>query len=595
MKLTKVEIFDFKSIKQEKIEINTNQLCLVGKNECGKSSILQAISHLNLLDTELQTNFINKSSANYPNGFPIITGVFQFQKESFERLKSIFDTKLIEKNNNADNFYLQFKRWGNGISNISLILTDKETFSIDILKNSEKKAQLTDAFFEEIYPNIEYYENEDLLIESANINDLLGDDKKFETFRRLLLVSGCKDLNLLNNPDDNFLATFHSRIEDNLNAILKKHYKQDESIKANLRTIKGDKLSLVIKDSSGESFAIEERSPGFKYYFSFLINKLWSKTKSGKKNSIILLDEPGGNLHPNGAKDLLKSFNEIAETSQIIYTTHNPFLTIKTCADSLIFVAKSPKEGTKINRKPYLNKYQILRKELGILLNDSFLIGDINLVVEGNTEKLAFHRLFQIEKYQELEWLNIYNADGVTNISQTLNYLGKNNLKLTGIAFLDSDEEAKKEKEKKGLINTMKEKYWDLIEVNDAFNDNNERTFEDLFPQDLYVNAFNQYCNSLKDLEVFDQEYKTFELKKVVATPIVNTLGQHFKSFISEERRKDNSITKQDVIRNLLDAIDQMTEKDRNMALKNCYKILDKLKLKFKEIEKNVNNQTPDF
>ena len=58
MKLTKVEIFDFKSIKQEKIEINTNQLCLVGKNECGKSSILQAISHLNLLDTELQTNFI---------------------------------------------------------------------------------------------------------------------------------------------------------------------------------------------------------------------------------------------------------------------------------------------------------------------------------------------------------------------------------------------------------------------------------------------------------------------------------------------------------------------------------------------------------
>jgi predicted ATP-dependent endonuclease of OLD family len=590
MKLTKVEIFDFKSIRQEKIEINTNQLCLVGKNECGKSNILQATSYLNFLDTELQTNFINKSSANYPNGFPVVAGVFQFQKESFERFKSIFDTKTLEKNEHPNNFFLQIKRWGNGLSNISFILTDKETFSIDVLKNNEQKSRFVDTFYEEIYPNIEYYENEDLLIESANVEDLLGDDKRFETFRRLLFLGGCKDLNLLNNSDDNFLATFHSRIEDNLNTILKKHYKQDESIKANLRTIKGDKLSLVIKDSSRESFAIEERSPGFRYYFSFLINKLWSKAKSGNKNSIILLDEPGGNLHPNGAKDLLKSFNEIAETSQIIYTTHNPFLTIKTCADSLIFVSKSPTEGTKINRKPYLNKYQILRKELGILLNDSFLIGDINLVVEGNTEKLAFHRLFQMEKYQELEWLNIYNADGVTNISQALNYLGKNNLKLSGIAFLDSDQEAKKEKEKKGFINAMKEKSWDSIEVNDAFKDNNGRTFEDLFPQKLYVDAFNQYCNFIKGLEVFDKEYENYDLQKTIPTPIINTLEDHFKSFINEERRKDNSITKQDIIRNLLDNVDQMTEKDRDRALENCYKILDKLKLKFKEIEKNASN-----
>lgn len=593
MKLTKVEIFDFKSIRHEKLEINTNQLCLVGKNECGKSSVIQAISFLDFLETELQNNLINKNSLNYPSGFPIITGVFQLTKSSFEKLITMFDTKFLEGSKDAEKLYLQIKRWGNGISNISLTLSDKEKFSFDFLKVTQQKSHFINTFYEEIYPNIEYYENEELLIEAATVEDLLGNDRRFETFRRLLYIGGCKDLNLLNSSDDLFLSTFHARIEDVLNAILKKHYKQDDSIKVNLRTIKGDKLSLVIKDSSGQSFAIEERSPGFRYYFSFLVNKLWSKVKSGNKNSILLLDEPGANLHPNGAKDLLKSFDEITETSQIIYTTHNPFLTIRNCIDSLAFVDKSSLEGTKIKRKPYLNKYQILRKELGILLNDSFLIGDVNLVVEGATEKLAFHRLFQIEKYQELEWLNIYNADGVANVSQTLNYLGKNNLNLSGLVFMDSDKQAKIEKSKKGYTNTISEKNWDSLEVNDIFKDSQERTFEDLFPQNLYVDAFNKYCHSLKDLEIFDNEYENFELKSQIATPIINELSVHYKSFIvDDDKKKVASITKQDVIRNLLDAIDSMNENERNKALENCYKILDKIKLKAKEIGNYVSNQT---
>jgi len=233
-----------------------------------------------------------------------------------------------------------------------------------------------------------------------------------------------------------------------------------------------------------------------------------------------------------------------------------------------------------------------LRKELGILLNDSFLIGDVNLVVEGATEKLAFHRLFQIEKYLELEWLNIYNADGVANVSQTLNYLGNKNLNLSGLVFMDSDEQAKIEKTKRGYTNAISEKNWASLEVNDVFGDSRERTFEDLFPQNLYVDAFNKYCDSLKGLEIFDVEYKNFELTTPISTPIITELSTHYKSFIVDDnKKKDASITKQDVMRNLLDAIDLMNEKDKNDALENCYKVLDKIKLKAKEIENYVSNQ----
>lgn len=593
MKLRSVEIYDFKSISYEKLEIQSNQICLVGKNESGKSSIISAISYLNILETELDTSLLNKGSERYPKGLPIIIGTFRLTKGVYSKLYKLISEHISKEdlsslNKQSENCLLQIKRWGNGISNISISILSSGKFGLKLSDRISELAKFYDSFFQDIYPEIEYFENEDLLIEPSTIEDLLGSDKKYETFRKLLVIGGCNDFNDLNNSDINFVSTYLSDIEIKLNQIFKKHYKQDQSINIKIVTAFGDKLNLIIRDSSDKSFSINERSPGFQYYFSFLVNKLYTKKVSGNKNNIILLDEPGHSLHPKGAKDLLKSFDEISESSQILYTTHNPFLAVRNCIDSLIFVNKSANDGTKINRKPFLNKYQLLRRELGIMLNDSFLIGDINLVVEGNTEKLAFHRLFQFEKYRDLEWMNIYNADGVNNIPQAINYLGKNNLKLSGIAILDSDSEADYVKKVKAYKNNINVNNWEEIEINAVFSDRKTRTFEDLFPQDLYVQAYNNYCNSLKTLEVFEKEFIDFELTKEIETPIINTLSSHFKSFLPENSK--SSITKQDVIRHLLDLVDEMPEKEQISSLSNAFKLCDKIKTNFLKIEKYANN-----
>ncbi|NDW08465.1 ATP-dependent endonuclease [Dysgonomonas sp. 520] len=602
MKLTEIEIHDFKSIKKANLIINNNQLCFVGKNECGKSSVIQAISYLNLFDTELNSNHLNKSSKSYlAGGYPFISGLFNISPNSYIALKELVEKNCKEKNfmeyvermpSTSTNSLLQVKRWGNGLSNMSLQLTDAESYNIpNILDIVSNKPEFLEQFNLSAYPAIEYYENEELLLEPASLEELLGTDKKYETFRRLLYISGCENIELLDIDDHNRYATLISKFEDNFNEILKKHYKQDESISIKLQTARNEKLTLIIQDNSKNSFAIEERSPGFRYYFSFLVNKLYSKVKNGEKKTILLLDEPGNNLHPQGAKDLLISFNDIADNSQLLYTTHNPFLVIRNNIDSLYFIDKTSTKGTTISNKPYLNKYQILRKELGILLNDSFLIGDINLVVEGNTEKLAFHRLFQTEKYHSLEWLNIYNADGVCNISQTLNYLGSNNLNLSGIVITDSDKEAVKEREKKGYKKTVDGKKWIGIEINEAFPSNNtERTFEDLFPQQLYIDSFNEYCHGLKNLDVFDKKYEDYKYENEIITPIIDVMDTHFHKFINGENKKERSISKQDVIRILLDKIEGLDSVHRDEALKHCYKLIDKILISFKKIEKNATN-----
>lgn len=593
MKLKKIEIYDFKSIINEKVEINNNQLCFVGKNESGKSSVIQAISYLNILETELTVNLLNKSSSKYPNGLPVIIGVFELLKKDYSKFYSIIKSFLTKEKldtipSDSEKCFLQLKRWGNGFSNISISIVNEKSFGLNISKNIENQAKFYDIFFTEIYPEINYFENEDLLIEPSTIEELLGNENKFETFRKLLFLGGCKNFNDLNNPDINFVTTYLSDIEIKLNSILKKHYKQDESINIKIAPTFGDRLNLIIRDNSKKSFSINERSPGFQYYFSFLVNKLYSKERNQDKNSIILLDEPGHSLHPKGAKDLLKSFDEISESSQILYTTHNPFLVVRNNVNSLFFVDKSSKDGTRINIKPFLNKYQILRNELGIMLNDSFLIGDINLLVEGNTEKLAFHRLFQFGDYQELEWMNIYNADGVNNIPQAINYLGKNNLKLSGIVILDSDKEAESIKTNKSYKKNIQESNWEEIEINSIFSSKKQRTFEDLFPQNIYIEAFNNYCNSLKTLEVFEKEYVDFEYKEAIETPVINTLSNHYKLFLPE--KSTSTITKQDVIRHLLDNIERKSEKEQRTILSNCFKLLNKIKSSFKKIEKYANN-----
>ena len=71
---------------------------------------------------------------------------------------------------------------------------------------------------------------------------------------------------------------------------------------------------------------LKNRSKGFLWFFSFLV---WFSKIQGDKNSkyILLLDEPGLSLHASAQNDLLRFIDEkLASEYQVIYTTHSPFM-----------------------------------------------------------------------------------------------------------------------------------------------------------------------------------------------------------------------------------------------------------------------------
>jgi len=85
-------------------------------------------------------------------------------------------------------------------------------------------------------------------------------------------------------------------------------------------------FELTIKEGSNK-FKIGERSLGFRWFFTFLLVTEFRKVRSEDPGeTIFLLDEPAYNLHSTAQKILLKIFAQLADKSKLIYTTHSHYL-----------------------------------------------------------------------------------------------------------------------------------------------------------------------------------------------------------------------------------------------------------------------------
>lgn len=85
-------------------------------------------------------------------------------------------------------------------------------------------------------------------------------------------------------------------------------------------------LELMIKGSDGY-YDLSERSLGFRWFFMFLLMTSFHglESKDGRK-SLFLLDEPASNLHSTAQAELLKSFEALTEQCDLVYSTHSHHL-----------------------------------------------------------------------------------------------------------------------------------------------------------------------------------------------------------------------------------------------------------------------------
>ncbi len=303
----------------------------------------------------------------------------------------------------------------------------------------------------------------------------------------------------------------------------------------------GDNLRLGVKESGKTLlFKPEQRSKGFQWFLSFYLRL---NAERGETNTI-LIDEPGLYLHAKAQKDVLKVLEEISKESQVIYSTHSPYLIDAHRLDRVRLILKDDKGGTRIENKIHkdadVETLTPIITAVGLDISHDFSIaGKKNVLLEGISD---YYFVQAMREYIRTSDVNFIPCVGANKIPQLVSlFIGWD---LESVSVLDSDAEGKriakqlKEKlsvESTGII---------FVSAQDGFST------EDLFTHDDF-NNFVLDDTENNDTEVANSRFlKNKRLDKVL-------LAKKFFDKVKEDKSKVTlSLDTIDAFRKVFEKVD---------------------------------------
>ncbi len=266
----------------------------------------------------------------------------------------------------------------------------------------------------------------------------------------------------------------------------------------------GKNLYIRVKNlRHGVTVPFDQRSKGFIWFFSFMVwfSAVENRTDTDK-DLILLLDEPGLNLHALAQTDFLSYIDTLSKSRQIIYTTHSPFMVESDRLEKVRVVEDRPKDGTTVTANLEGSTDESLfplQAALGYSIAQNLFIAKKNILVEGPADFLLLQHMSTLLEQAGrvgLEEGVFVPVGGLSNLTTFIALLGASKLKLVVLHDRASTPH-------QSLENLIRQK---LIERKRVLNfsmfrtpDNQETDIEDLFSEALYVDAFNAaYSNELK-------------------------------------------------------------------------------------------------
>lgn len=239
------------------------------------------------------------------------------------------------------------------------------------------------------------------------------------------------------------------------------------------------------------SLPFDERSQGFVWFFSFMA--YFSGIKEQDDNLVLLLDEPGLNLHAKAQYDFIQFINDrLAPEHPVVYTTHSPFmLEPKRLHRARLVEDKrdGEKEGTRVSEdilKSDSDTLFPLQAALGYDLIQTLLLGPECLLVEGKSDMIYLQVMSDVLEEMDRESLShrwtIIPVNGAGNVPTFVSLFGASDLRL-GV-LLDDDSQISQrleEIEDRQLLESE-----NVITIGDII-DGREGDTEDLFSPDFFT------------------------------------------------------------------------------------------------------------
>lgn len=569
-------------VDSNSVDIEGNVTCLVGKNESGKTAFLQALRKLN---PTIPQDFVprddyprwrwkrDQRKEDLSSKIPI-ESIWKLTVQEIEQAEKVLGEDVFNsdeitiKKNYANNLTIQadidlYKIFKNAIhkidpeSELRKAVSKKNTeesistgwakAASETPPNTEEElfantlitegieSKLNEIFLKKI-PKIFYFGKYSELPPEVIIEDLInnpaGKDESMETSRALINLSGSSPRELIEEDYETRVAELEASAVEVTNSVLeywtqnqfiRVSFDSDKSIdKSNSKNVKVVNHILKIRlhdDLHQFTTSFDKRSAGFRWFFSFLV--AFSEYEFEEQPVIILLDEPGLNLHAKAQNDLLKYINEkLSPNHQIIYTTHSPFMVDSEKLKSVRLVEDKTKRDDKIGSKVTNDVLSTdrdtifpLQSALGYDLGQNLFVGPNNLIVEGTSDyiylsKLSRHLEKKGKSHLDLGKISLTPVGGASKIPTFIALLGQ---QLQVTVLVDSSPQANqniRELINKGYLDGNK-----FITIGEIINQNTA-DIEDLFSVSEYLDLYNEAFDtslSESDLHGSDQIVKRIE------------------------------------------------------------------------------------
>jgi len=590
IRLKNVAIHKYKCVEDKQtFNVNKDITILVGMNESGKTSILEAIAKSNYFsnDDEFKFNMthdyprkqkkaVDKSGENpiaveltyelseelineietdmnikhkgnivsvitkYNNSNIIKNGAFSIDKSKFleNYLKEInfTDSSFIDTLCNISNqteFEKEVSKIKENISedDIKILNSLKKYFKNTWEWDNPIEEYLWQQYIETNLPKFMYYDDYYVLPSRIKL-DNLNNNQKLESCdktAKALLELADIDINklLLADEYEDFRAELEAtqaiiseelfkywntnknlRIMFDIDKKEKKDARNNTNIVEHILDIRVQNIRNMV------SLPLKNRSKGFNWFFSFLV---WFKKiqEDNSKSYILLLDEPGLNLHAMAQYDLLQFINDLVPEYQIIYTTHSPFMVETESLNQVRTIVETDK-GTVISdclQEKDPNTLFPLQAALGYTIAQNLFISKNNLLVEGIADLVYLNILSSILDCAINDDITIVPTGGAEKVASFISLMRGNKLNI--VCLLDSfTEQGAKAK----LDNIIKQKlikdknilfYCDILGVDFA-------DVEDMFQKEDYLKLYNGAFGKNIKIEELDNSKPIMEqLKKL--------------------------------------------------------------------------------
>ncbi len=188
----------------------------------------------------------------------------------------------------------------------------------------------------------------------------------------------------------------------------------------------GNKLLFGVKESGKtDFFKIEQRSRGFQWFLSFYLRLNAQKAKE----NIIIIDEPGVHLHAKAQKEIVKVLEDkIVSESQVIFSTHCPYLINAQRLDRVRLVIKDAERGTTITEDVHghADEESLMPVKTamgGEKMSLSPQLEKQNVIVGGVADFYFYKALTAYAKDVDLEEINLLPATDLDSMVQLLSLM----------------------------------------------------------------------------------------------------------------------------------------------------------------------------